>query len=418
MKYINIFYNKKDLNICILEKGSEIGFHIVSGNCFDTRALDELFPNWKNKEEIPVTQKVYSDELYFYSKYNQIKIPNMFLPKKYKNYENYIISLGQLCKWLASEAEELGVDILVGFAGSEILYCQENGYVKGVATNDFGISKDGTFKETYQRGMQINAPFTILSEGARGSLSEQVIDKFNLRKNCGVPTYGLGFKEVWEFDPEIIKQIGPGRVIHTLGYPMDYSTYGGGFLYTMESGLAQVGYIIGLDYKNPHMNLYQEFQLWKSHPHIKMLLEKGRCINYGARVINQGGYDTIPELAFPGGALIGCSAGFVDILKIKGTHNAMKTGMLAAEQIIQEIINKGGIQFIENGTKLSNLQEQYQQSWVGQELKKARYVKQNFKQSFFKGITSAMFSMFGLSGITKKSPNQINDSEIMDNINK
>ena len=405
------------MNVCVLEKGSEIGSHILSGNCFDSRALDELIPNWKDKEA-PVTQKVKSDEFYFYFKNWELRMPTVFLPKQYKNEGNYIISLGQLCKWLAAEAEELGVDVLVGFAGSELLYSEDQNHVRGIATNDFGISKKGEEKDNFQRGMEITAPFTVLSEGARGSLSEEAIRKFDLRRDSAVPSYGLGFKEVWEFEKEVMDQFGGGRLIHTMGYPVDSKTYGGGFLYTMEDGTAQVGYIMGLDYKNPHLNLYNEFQLWKSHPHIRRLLERGRCIKYGARVISQGGYDAVPELTFPGGALIGCSAGFVDILKIKGTHNAMKTGMLLAEEIVKEVSSKGGIDNVIEGCKLEGYQTEYENSYVARELKKGRYVKQHFKKGVFSGVTSAFLSMWGWTLGLVKPKISVDDSQTMDSIDK
>lgn len=406
------------MNICILEKGSEIGSHIVSGNCFDSRALDELIPDWKEREGNPVTQKVHSESIYYMTSKSQWKMPLFLNPAEYKNDNNYIISLGQLCKWLAIEAEELGVDVLVGFAGSELLFDEDQGHVTGVATNDFGIAKDGSMKDTYQRGMAIKANFTILSEGARGSLSEEAIAKFDLRKNKSPQTYGLGFKEVWEIDMDALKEYGLGKVVHTIGYPVDQNTYGGGFLYTMEDGKVHLGYILGLDYKNPHLNLYQEFQLWKSHPKIRPLLEKGRCIKYGARVISQGGFDAIPELTFPGGALIGCSAGFVDILKIKGTHNAMKTGMMAAEAIANEVNTKEGVENVLPGTILADYENLYENSWVYSELKKVRHVKQGFKNGLFSGLSSSLLAMHGFLKEPIKPLSTVEDHETMNSINR
>jgi electron-transferring-flavoprotein dehydrogenase len=314
---------------------------------------------------------------------------------------------------LASEAEGMGVDVLVGFAGSELLYCEQNKQVQGVATNDFGIAKDGSMKDTFQRGVEIKAPFTILSEGARGSLSEMAIDKFELKKNSSEPSYALGFKEVWEFDPEVIKEFGVGKLIHTTGYPVNKNGHGGGFLYTMESGLVQLGYVVGLDYKDPYINLYQEFQLWKSHPQIKSLLEKGKCVKYGARVINQGGFDAVPNLSFPGGALIGCSAGFVDILKIKGTHNAMMTGIMAAESISEEVKQKGGIQEVGFGATLSQYQTKYENSSVYQELKKGRYVKQHYKKGMFQGLFATLRAMKGWTIGMKEDKIDYTDADVM-----
>lgn len=280
--------------------------------------MDELFPSWREDPEVPIHQKVNHEEFHFLTSKSSIKVPNLFLPADLHNTGNYIISLGQLCKYFGSKAEELGVDVLAGYAGSELLMSEDSSHVRGVVTGDFGVGKDGQPKENYQPGMEIRAKQTVLAEGARGSLSQEAISKFELNLNCRPQTYGLGFKEVWEFDEKILEDYGLGKVIHTVGHPVDTQTYAGGFLYTMGPNQAHLGYIIGLDYHNPKTNLYNEFQLWKSHPKVRQLLERGRCIKYGARVINEGGYHAVPDLVFPGGLLVGCSAGFVNILKIKG----------------------------------------------------------------------------------------------------
>ena len=280
--------------------------------------MDELFPDWKLDSEIPIKQPVLDEEVHFFTKNSSFKVPNMFLPPDLHNSGNYIISLGQLCKYFGTKAEELGVDVLAGYAGSQLLMSEDKSHIKGVLTGDFGIARDGSRKDTYQAGMEIRAKLTVLAEGARGSLSQEAMGQFGLDSKCRPQTYGLGFKEVWEFEPHVLEEYGVGKVMHTVGHPADTMTYAGGFLYTMAPSQVHLGYIVGLDYHNPKTNLYNEFQLWKSHPKVRQLLEKGRCIRYGARVINEGGYHAVPDLVFPGGMLVGCSAGFVNILKIKG----------------------------------------------------------------------------------------------------
>ena len=379
-----------------------------------------MLPAWKDCPDVPISTAVKSERFTFLLNQNlSLTIPNFLLPKDLHNDGNYIISLGQMCKWLSTQAEDLGVDILTGFAGSELLYDEDKSYIRGVATNDFGIAKDGSKKDNYQRGMEVRAKYTVLSEGARGNLSEECMQHFDLRTDCAEQTYGLGFKEVWEFDQEIIKQWGEGQVLHTVGYPADKDTYAGGFLYTMNSGYAHVGFIVGLDYTNPHLNLYKEFQLWKSHPKVKSLLEQGRCIKYGARVINEGGYHSIPKLSFPGGALIGCSAGFVNVLKIKGSHTAMKSGMCFAEGLHKKIESLGDISLIPDGDCLKEYPDLLDNSWVMKELHASRNFRSSFKSGLYWGmIKGAFYSMISRGRESWDNIYNVKDSQSMDQVKR
>jgi len=317
-----------DLSVCVLEKGSEIGAHILSGNCFEVSSLEKLFPNWRYMDNPPpIHQKVKSESLrYLINDKYSVEVPHFFLPPDVHNKGNYIISLGQLCKWLGEQAESLGVDIYPGFSVDEPLF--ENEKLIGIKTKDMGIAKDNSQKDTYQPGFKVLSKMTILAEGARGSITEKITQKYNLRANCDPQTYGLGVKELWE-----VPGLKPGYLLHTVGWPTPRDVYGGGFLYTTENQV-HLGYVTGLDYKNPYINPYEELQKWKMHKDVRSIIENGRCINYGARVINEGGYYAIPKLSFPGGLLVGCSAGFVNVMKIKGAHNALRSGVYAAETII------------------------------------------------------------------------------------
>lgn len=306
----------QDVSVCVVDKGAEIGAHILSGNVFESRALSELIPNWKDLGA-PLDTAASHDEFFILSKNSALKVPHILLPPQLNNSGNYIISLSQLVRWLAAQAEELGVEIYPGFAASEVLY-DDKGDVKGVATRDSGISKDGSLKDSYARGVEIHAKHTVFAEGARGSCSEEVINKYQLRKGKDVQTYGLGLKEVWQI-PE--NRIQPGYIQHTLGWPLQDSVFsnvfGGSFLYHMKPNIVMLGIVVGLDYQNPYLNPYKEFQRWKEHPEIRKHLEGGECISYGARVLNEGGWHAVPKLTMPGGSLIGCSAGFVNSVKIK-----------------------------------------------------------------------------------------------------
>jgi electron-transferring-flavoprotein dehydrogenase len=314
-----------DISVCVIDKGSEIGAHILSGNVFDPKAIQELLPDSDWRAEFQDSQGsratlVTQDQFTILTETSSYTIPNILLPSQLHNDGNYILSLSQLCRWLATKAEDLGVEIYPGFAASEVLMDDSTGGVKGIATRDVGIGKDGTPKSTFERGMELHARQTLFAEGARGSCSEFLMEHFQLRKDAQPQTYGLGIKEVWEIPEENLK---PGLVQHTLGWPLQNSIssdiFGGSFLYHLEPNLVLAGIVVGLDYKNPYLNPYKEFQKWKTHPSIAKHFEGGTCISYGARVLNEGGFHAIPKLTFPGGALIGCSAGFLNAVKIKGT---------------------------------------------------------------------------------------------------
>lgn len=360
-----------DLSVCVIDKGSEIGSHILSGNVFDPKAIHELFPQWSSKnnsisDDGPHWTQVFFDKQGSYATPVEVDrfkvltesggsytIPNMLLPHQLHNDGNYIISLSQLCRWLAMEAEELGVEIYPGFAASEVLLSDNvsssssgtattTPFVRGIATRDVGLGKDGTPKSTYERGVELVARQTLFAEGARGSCSEFLMDKFGLRTSSATQTYGLGIKEVWEVPEDVFQK---GLVQHTLGYPLQSSpmddVFGGTFLYHQEPNLVLAGLVVGLDYRNPYLNPYKEFQRWKAHPDVRKHFEGGTCISYGARVLNEGGYHAIPKVTFPGGALVGCAAGFLNAVKIKGSHTALKSGMLAAEAVFDGLVQEG-----------------------------------------------------------------------------
>jgi electron-transferring-flavoprotein dehydrogenase len=367
----------KDLRVCLLEKGAEVGNHILSGAVLEPRALNELFPDWKDRGA-PLNVPVTSDKVYFLTKKMALRCPT---PPHMSNHGNYIISLGNLCRWLADQATEMGVEIYSGFPGSEFVY-NEDGSIKGVATGDMGIGKDGKPTENFQRGLELHAPITLLAEGTRGSLSKKLIQKFNLREGADPQTYGIGLKEVWEINPEKHNQ---GTVMHTLGWPVDMKTWGGAFLYHWENSLLSIGYVVGLDYENPYLSPYKEFQRWKHHPLISNLLEGGKCISYGARAINEGGYQSIPKLIAPGAALLGCAAGFLNVPKIKGSHNAMKSGMVAAEAIFNALKEAGEV----DKTKplyLSKYPEMLKRSWLWDDLYKVRNIRPSFQLGTLPGM--------------------------------
>lgn len=367
----------KEVSVCVLEKGSEVGAHIFSGAVFEPRALDELIPDWKEKGA-PLNAPVSDEKFMLLSEKGSVNLPVALLPSQMHNDGNYVISLGNLCRWLGERAEELGVEIYPGFAAAEVVY-HDDGRVKGVATGDMGISKTGEQKDSYMPGMELHGKYTFFAEGCRGSLSKGLMEKFGLRENCDPQTYGIGMKELWELDPAKHK---PGTVVHTAGWPMKSDTWGGSFIYHLENGQAYVGYVVGLDYENPHLFPFGEFQRFKMHPAIAEMLEGGKRISYGARALNEGGLQSVPDLAFPGGALIGCSAGFLNVAKIKGSHNAMKTGMLAAEAAFDAVIAGE-----ETAPVLSAYPDAYKKSWVYEEL----YESRNFRPAFTKfGLWGSM----------------------------
>jgi electron-transferring-flavoprotein dehydrogenase len=371
----------KDLSVCILEKGSEIGAHILSGAVIDPRGLDELIPNWRDEDcplaDVPVTENHH----WVLTKNKQFSLPHLMTPGFMHNKGTYTGSLGSLCRWMGERAENMGVEIFPGFAAAEILY-NDDGSVKGVATGDMGIARDGSEKPEYEPGLELHAKYTFFAEGARGHLTKQLKPKFALDADCQPQIYGLGIKELWDIDPELHE---PGKVIHTQGWPLDEAN-GGGFLYHQANGQVALGFVTWLNYANPYLSPFEEMQRWKTHPAIKRFLEGGKRVSYGARAINDGGYQSVPKLAFPGGALIGCSAGFVNVPRIKGTHTAMKTGMMAAEAAYDAIIAD------RQSDELTAYQDAYDNSWVKEELRVVRNVLPsvekygNFLGTIFSGI--------------------------------
>lgn len=350
-----------EISVCVLEKGSEIGAHILSGAVIDPRALDELLPDWRETgcplAQVPVTENHH----WFLGRTGKLAMPHFLLPPFMHNKGTYTGSLGSLCRWLAEQAEGLGVEIFPGFPAAEILY-HPDGSVKGVATGDMGIARDGTAKPDYQPGLELHARYTLFAEGARGHLTKQLKARFDLERDCDPQTYGLGCKELWDIDPA--KHV-PGRVIHTQGWPLT-DAYGGGFLYHQANGQVALGFIVGLSYRNPYLSPFEEFQRWKQHPAIRAVLEGGKRVAYGARAINEGGWQSIPTLVMPGAALIGCAAGFVNVPRIKGTHTAMKSAMLAADAVADAVAAD------RSGDVLAAYPAALDASWVADELRLVR----------------------------------------------
>jgi len=372
----------QDLNICVIEKGAEVGAHILSGNVFETRALDELIPDWKNKGA-PIKTKVKKEKFLFLGKKNSFSWPTWLLPPVQKNHKNYIISLANLCRWLAEQAESLGVEIFPGFAASEILF-NEDKSVKGVQTGDMGISEDGTKKNNYEPGIQLIGKVTVFAEGCRGHLGQRLIKKYNLDHKKSPQQYGIGFKEIWEIKKENHSE---GLVMHTTGWPLDKKTYGGSFCYHAENNQIFIGYVIGLDYQNPYLSPFDEFQRFKTHPKIRKVLKDGKRIAYGARALIEGGIQSLPKMHMPGALLIGCDAGTLNMPKIKGSHTAMKSGIIAAETIIEYLNKKND---------LSAYEVNFKNSWVYEELYSARNVKPSFRwgsyiATIFTGIDQIIF---------------------------
>jgi len=349
-----------ELAVCVLEKGSEIGAHILSGAVVDPIALDELLANWRDLDS-PMTVPVVENHHWIMTKDKQYEFPHALMPPFMNNKGCYTVSLGNLCRWLAAQAEALGVEIFPGFAAAEVLF-NDDGSVKGVATGDMGIAKDGTHKDSYQPGLELHAKYTFFAEGVRGHLSKQLIRQFALDKDSQPQVYGIGIKELWDIDPALHM---PGRVIHTQGWPLDEAN-GGGFIYHQANNQVALGFVTWLNYSNPYLSPFDEMQRWKTHPAIKAILTGGRRVSYGARAINDGGWQSVPKLTFPGGALIGCSAGFVNVPRIKGSHTAMKTGMMAADAAVAAITAQRA------GDELTAYADAYQASWVEKELRGVR----------------------------------------------
>ena len=364
----------KEISVCVLEKGSEPGAHILSGAVMDPRSINELFPNWKELGA-PLNQPVTGDEVFVLTETGSLKTPDALVPNCMHNEGNYVVSLSNVTRWLAQQAEGLGVEIFPGFAAAEVLY-NADGSVKGVATGNMGINKQGEVTDNFQLGMELLAKYTVFAEGARGHLGKQVIAKFKLDAGKAPQSYGIGIKELWEIDPAKAK---PGLVVHTGGWPMDTQTFGGGFLYHLEGNKVTLGFVVGLDYKNPWLSPFEEMQRWKTHPVIKQHLEGAKRLSYGARAINNGGLPSLPKTVFPGGALIGCDAGYMNAARIKGSHAAMKSGMLCAEALFEAVA--AGRQYDE----LSAYPALFEQSWLHEELRGSKNFKTWFKKGFYVG---------------------------------
>jgi electron-transferring-flavoprotein dehydrogenase len=370
----------RELSVCLIEKGAEIGAHILSGAVMDPRALSELFPDWKERGA-PLNTPVTEDKVLFLSETGAKATPNALLPDCFINHGNYIVRLGNVAKWLGEQAEALGVEVYPGFAAAEILY-DEKGAVKGVATGDMGLNRDGTPGPHHQPGMELHAKYTLFAEGCRGHLGKQLEARYNLRDGCDPQTYGIGIKELWEV-PAANHQ--PGLVVHTAGWPMDNATYGGGFVYHLEDNLVAVGYVVGLGYSNPHLSPFEEMQRYKTHPEIRKYLEGGKRIAYGARAIAAGGLQSLPKLVFPGGALIGDDAGFLNAARIKGSHAAIKSGMLAAEAAYAALAQE------RKADTLEAYPQAFKASWLHEELYKTR----NFKPYMKRGLVLGSL-LFGI----------------------
>ncbi len=375
--------NNQELSVCLIEKGAEIGAHILSGAVMDPRALTELLPNWQ-ADGAPLNAPVSEDRFFILSETGATKVPNGLLPACFHNEGNFVISLGNVCRWLGEQAEALGVEIYPGFAGAEVLF-DENGAVKGVATGDMGRLRDGSEGPNFQLGMELHGKYTFFAEGCRGHLGKQLIEKFNLNRDADPQTYGIGIKELWEIKPENHQL---GLVVHSGGWPMASDTYGGGFLYHLENNQVAVGFVVGLGYSNPHLSPFEEFQRYKTHPEIRKFLEGGKRIAYGARALTAGGLQSLPQLTFPGGVLVGDDAGFLNAARIKGSHCAIKTGALAAEACFS------ALQAERERDELTAYPEAFKNSWLYDEL----YAARNFKPWMNKGLKLGSL-MFGIDQI-------------------
>jgi electron-transferring-flavoprotein dehydrogenase len=363
-----------EISVCVLEKGSEVGAHLLSGAVLDPRALTELFPDWKERGA-PLNVPARHDRFVLLTERRALRLPT---PPQMNNDGNYIISLGNLGRWLAAQAEEMGVEIFPGFAATEVLF-NDAGAVAGVATGDLGLNKDGTPGPNHAPGVELRARQTLLGEGCRGSLTKELFARFDLGRDADPQTYGIGIKELWEVDPALHRE---GEVLHTIGWPLDRATYGGSFLYHLDNNQVALGFVVGLDYANPYLSPFEELQRFKTHPSIRPLLEGGRRIAYGARALTEGGYQSVPRLSFPGGALVGCAAGFMNVPRIKGIHNAMKSGMVAAEAVA-ELLARG------DGAEVTDLRARMEASWVMKELKKVRNIRPGFHRGLLPGLINA-----------------------------
>ena len=374
----------KELSVCLIEKGSEVGAHILSGAVLEPRALNELIPDWQEKSA-PLDTPVDADKFVFLTQNSAIRLPT---PPQMNNHGNYIISLGNFCRWLAEQAEAMGVEIYPGFPAAEVLF-DENGAVRGVATGDMGIGKDGEKTDGYMPGMDLIATQTIFAEGCRGHLTKGLFERFGLTEGKDPQTYAIGIKELWDIEPEKSK---PGTVWHSVGWPLATDTYGGSFLYHLNGNQVAVGYVVGLDYSNPHLSPFEEFQRFKTHPAVRSVFEGGRRVSYGARALNEGGFQSIPKLTFSGGCLIGCTAGFLNVPKIKGTHTAMKSGMLAAEAIFDQLMSDMP------AGEASSYGGKIESSWLWDELYRVRNIRPAFTKGLWAGMSYAAIDTYLLRG--------------------
>ena len=374
--------NNHEISVCLLEKGSEIGAHILSGAVLEPRALNELIPDWKEKKA-PLKSPVTKDKFVYLTEKSAIPFPT---PPQMNNHGNYVISLGNLCRWLGEQAEELGVDIIPGYPAAELLV--EDDRVVGVVTGDMGIDKEGKQTANFVPGTELRAKLVLFAEGCRGSLTKKLFERFNLRDGVQPQTFGIGIKELWEVEPERHRQ---GLVWHSVGWPLDSKTYGGSFLYHLEDNQVSVGFVVGLDYQNPYLNPFEEFQRFKHHPVVRDTFKNGRRVAYGARALNEGGFQSIPKLVFPGGALIGDCAGFLNMPKIKGTHTSMKSAIVAAEAVFDHL--KSG-----NDGELTAYPENLKKSWLWDELYRARNIRPGFQNGFWSGMINAALDTYLFRG--------------------
>ncbi|MBV9557949.1 MAG: electron transfer flavoprotein-ubiquinone oxidoreductase [Pseudolabrys sp.] len=362
---IKLKQTSPDINVVVVEKGSEVGAHILSGAVIDPSGLDRLLPDWRGDDTRPIKTEVNDDRFYYLTQSGALRLPNFLLPPLMSNHGNFVVSLGNVCRWLATKAEALGVEIYPGFAASEVLYT-DSGAVAGVATGDMGVGKSGEHKDGFTRGMELRAKYTLFAEGARGNLGKQLIAKFGLGEGREPQKFGIGLKELWQVAPEKAK---PGLVQHSFGWPLDNSTGGGSFLYHLEDNLVSVGFVVHLNYTNPYLSPFEEFQRFKTHPAVRDTFDGAKRLSYGARAITEGGYQSVPKLAFPGGALIGCDAGFMNVPRIKGSHNAIHSGMLAAEQVAVALAAGRG------HDELTAYDDAWRSSIIGRDLFRVRNAK-------------------------------------------
>jgi len=374
-----------EISVCVVEKGSEVGAHILSGAVIEPRALAELFPDWRARGA-PLNTAVTEDRFLFLSAAKAYRLPT---PPQMHNDGNYIVSLGNVVRWLGQQAEELGVEIYPGFAAAEVLYT-DGGAVRGIATGDMGLERNGQPGPNHQPGIELHARQTVFSEGCRGSLTKELFARFGLRDGVDPQTYGLGIKELWEVRPEVHQ---PGLTLHTVGWPLSHDVYGGSFLYHLENNQVAVGFVVGLDYANPHLSPYEEFQRFKTHPEIRKVFEGGRRVAYGARALSEGGFQSVPKLSFPGGVLVGDTAGFLNVPKVKGTHMAMKSGIEAAAAIFAHLHTNS-----ETGSECLGYPERLKQSWLWDELYSVRNIRPSFRWGLFGGIAYSAIDSYLLKG--------------------